>query len=81
MKLWNHKGMDMSEAVEDLRWLATLQKALRKKFGVECPKCKSLRPRTNPSILLPRQVCKVDGYRDPRTRLTDAHYQEVAKAL
>lgn len=71
----------MSEAVEDLRYLATLQKALRKKHGVECPKCRDQRPRTNASILLPRQVCKVDGYRDPRPRLTDEQYQEAAKAL
>lgn len=71
----------MSEAVEDLRWLATLQKALRKKFGVECPKCRDQRPRTNASILLPRQVCKVDGYKDPRPRLTDAQHQEVAATL
>jgi len=40
----------------------------RKLYGVECPECKRLRTRTNASILLPAQRCKVDGYRDPRAR-------------
>ena len=71
----------MSEAVEDYRALATFQKALRKKFGVECPKCKDLRPRTNASILLPGQRCRTDGFKDKRPRLTDDQYQEVADAL
>jgi hypothetical protein len=42
------------------------KKRLRAKYGVECPECKRLRPKTNASILLPKQRCKVDGYRDPR---------------
>lgn len=42
------------------------QKRLRAKYGVECPECKRLQPKRNASILLPRQRCKVDGYRDPR---------------
>ena len=42
------------------------QKRLRKKYGIECPECKRLQPKRNPTILLPRQRCKVDGYRDPR---------------
>jgi hypothetical protein len=40
----------------------------RVEHGVECPRCKEKRPRTNASILLPGQRCKVDGYRDPRQR-------------
>jgi len=42
------------------------KKELRRRFGVECPKCKEVRPKAHPSILLPQQRCKVDGYRDPR---------------
>ena len=38
----------------------------RKRLGIECPQCKIKRPKTNASILLPNQRCKVDGYRDPR---------------
>lgn len=41
---------------------------LRDRLGVECPQCKVKRPKTNASILLPGQRCKVDGYRDPRQR-------------
>ena len=44
----------------------------RLKFGVPCPRCAEARPKAHPSILLPMQICKVDGYRDPRTR--DAMY-------
>lgn len=40
----------------------------RRKLGVECPECRRLRPKTNASILLPGQRCKVDGYRDTRKR-------------
>jgi hypothetical protein len=54
------------------------KKGLRDRFGVECPECKVKRPKANPSILLPQQRCKVDGYRDPRPRLTDEQHQEVA---
>ena len=35
-------------------------------LGIECPQCKIKRPKANPTILLPNQRCKVDGYRDPR---------------
>lgn len=45
------------------------RKAVRDKFGIECPKCKEFRPKTNASILLPGQRCKVDGYRDPRQKI------------
>lgn len=41
-------------------------KERRRRFGINCPKCSEVRPRTNPSILLPGQRCKVDGYQDPR---------------
>ncbi len=41
----------------------------RAKHGVPCPRCAEVRPKAHPSILLPQQRCKVDGYRDPRPRL------------
>lgn len=45
------------------------RKEERRLHGVECPQCKIKRPKTNATILLPQQRCKVDGYRDPRPRL------------
>jgi len=42
------------------------KRELRSRLGVECPKCKTVRPKAHPSILLPQQQCKVDGYIDPR---------------
>lgn len=57
---------DMGELWKEVR---AERKALRDKHGIECPKCKELRPKTNASILLPGQRCKVDGYRDPRPRI------------
>ena len=53
------------------------RKALRKKYGVDCPECKRVRPKACPSILLPGQKCKVDGYRDPRPRLTDKELENL----
>lgn len=58
---------DMGELFNDMK---AARKALRARYGVECPQCKLLRPKTNASILLPNQRCKVDNYRDPRERLT-----------
>lgn len=53
------------------------KKALRTKYGVNCPQCAIKRPKAHPSILLPQQRCRVDGYRDPRPELTDQQYQDV----
>ncbi len=47
------------------------KKALRNRYGVNCPRCAEVRPKAHPSILLPQQRCRVDGYRDPRPYLTD----------
>lgn len=46
-------------------------KGLRKRYGVPCPQCPTHRPKAQPSILLPQQKCKVDGYVDPRPRIKD----------
>lgn len=58
---------DMGDYYNDIK---DHRRALRAKYGVDCPKCAEARPRACPSILLPQQRCKVDGYRDPRPRLT-----------
>ena len=67
----------MSETVEMLRAYADHKKALRAKYGVECPECKRLRPRTNATILLPGQRCRVDKYVDPSQELTDKEWSEA----
>ncbi len=54
---------DMGDYFNDLR---DSRRERRERLGVECPRCKDVRPKAHPSILLPSQRCKVDGYRDPR---------------
>lgn len=67
----------MSDMVDMYRDVRAMRKARRDKFGVPCPRCKEKRPKAEPSILLPNQACKVDGYLDPRTeRLTDEQLNE-----
>lgn len=68
----------MSEAVEVWQAMGEHRKALRAKYGVKCPGCAKARPRAHPSILMPQQRCKVDGYRDPRPELTDEKWKDVA---
>jgi hypothetical protein len=69
---------DLSETVETYQAMKDHRKAVRARFGVPCPQCAVKRPRAHPSILLPQQRCKVDGYRDPRPALTNEQQQEVA---
>jgi hypothetical protein len=42
------------------------QRQHRLRHGVSCPRCQQLQPRRDPTILLPGQRCRVDGYVDPR---------------
>jgi hypothetical protein len=58
---------DMGDLYNDLK---QGRKTLRDKHGVDCPRCPQVRPKATPSILLPQQRCKVDGYVDPRPRLS-----------
>jgi hypothetical protein len=50
---------------------------LRAKYGIDCPMCIKKQPRRIPTNMLPGQRCKVDGYRDPRPRLTEEQLDEV----
>jgi hypothetical protein len=45
------------------------KKSFKAKYGIPCPECKRLQPKRNPSILVPQQECRVDGYIDPRPRI------------
>lgn len=63
----------MGDMGDEYRAMREYRRKRRARFGVECPECKRLRPKTNASILLPQQKCKVDGYRDPRPRSEAPH--------
>jgi len=67
----------MSDMVDDFKALKDHKKALCAKYGIECPECKRLRPRANGTILMPRQRCRVDGYRDPRRELTNEQWSQA----
>lgn len=54
---------DMADAFREVR---AARKARRAEHGRPCPECLKRYPKRDPSLLLPQQVCKVDGYRDPR---------------
>ena len=56
---------DMADLFRDLR---EHKRDLRARLGVPCPQCRVKQPKREPSILLPGQRCRVDGYRDPRPR-------------
>lgn len=76
----NRKGKlevgDMGDLYRDVR---EYRRELRSNFGVPCPKCAEKRPKATPSTLLPGQKCNVDGYRDPRPRLTDSEISTARK--
>lgn len=69
----------MSEHAEIWRAMDAHRKAMRAKYGVDCPFCEAARPRTktNPTILLPQQRCRVDGYSDPRPALTSEQMRDA----
>ena len=64
----------MSDTISDYRSIDEHHKRLRAKYGVQCPECKAKRPKAHPTILLPQQRCRVDGYRDPRPELTNEQW-------
>jgi|JI9StandDraft_2_1071091.scaffolds.fasta_scaffold49251_4 hypothetical protein len=57
---------DMGDVWRDVK---EHRRNLRATLGVNCPRCAEVRPKAHPSILLPGQRCKVDGYVDSRPRL------------
>jgi hypothetical protein len=67
----------MSDIGDDFKALKDHNKALRQKYGVNCPRCSQVRPKAHPTILMPQQRCKVDGYRDPRPELTDEQWRDA----
>ena len=61
----------MSDTGDDYRAMHDHRARMRATYGKPCPKCLVLRPKANATILLPNQICKMHGYRDPRPELTD----------
>lgn len=59
---------DMGDAFKAMK---DQRKAVLRRYGVLCPRCREVRPKAHPSNLLPQQLCRVDNYRDPRPALTD----------
>lgn len=56
----------MSDTIDGFLALKAHHRERRARLGVNCPRCKEVRPKAHASILLPGQRCKVDGYIDPR---------------
>lgn len=67
----------MSEIGDAFKDLLVHNRAIRAKFGVECPKCRTFRPKAHATILLPGQRCRVDRYKDPRPDLTNEQWGSV----
>ena len=61
----------MAELSEFWRDVKESSKEFKAVHGIPCPECQRLQPKRNPTILLPQQQCKVDGYRDPRQRINE----------
>lgn len=57
---------DMGDYFNDLK---EHRRQMRETHGVNCPRCREKQPKRDPTILLPQQRCKVDGYQDPRPRV------------
>jgi len=70
----------MSDSIDGYRDIQAHKKALRAKYGVNCPVCARKRPKAHPSLLLPQQRCRVDGYTDPRPELTDEEWASAGAA-
>lgn len=56
----------MSDMIETFQDLREYRREMRVALGIPCPNCRIKQPKREPSILLPQQRCKVDGYCDPR---------------
>jgi len=67
----------VSDMIDGYKAMHDHRKALRRAYGISCPTCKVKRPRATPSILLPQQRCRLDGYVDPRPELTHEQWGSV----
>jgi len=67
----------VSDMIDMYRDFRAFKMARRRMYGIPCPQCAVKQPRRQPTILLPQQRCKVDGYRDPRPELTQAQIEAI----
>lgn len=67
----------MSDTIDAYRDLKEHHRQVRAKFGTPCPVCVEKLPRAHPKILLPQQVCRMHGYRDPRPALTQQDFDAL----
>lgn len=67
----------MGDMAEVFNAMNSHKKKVRAKYGVPCPECVVKLPRTNPSLLIPQQICKIHKYKDPRKPLTREQHQEL----
>lgn len=58
----------MSEYAELCRDMRDHKRKVKGEFGVLCEGCKIARPKAHPTIMLPKQKCKVCGHKDNRPR-------------
>lgn len=70
----------MGDMGDTFNLMRSARRALRTAFGTPCPRCIEGRPKAQPSILLPNQVCKVDGHIDPRPHTTVEQRNECYRA-
>lgn len=68
----------VSDMIDMYRDFRAFKAARRRMYGVPCPQCNVKQPKRQPTILLPGQRCKVDGYRDTRPALTQQQIEAIA---
>ena len=59
------------------RVLKDAKRELRATYARPCPVCQQRLPKAPPSMLLPRQKCRIHGYQDLRPRLSEEQVNEV----
>jgi hypothetical protein len=67
----------MSDMIDMYRDVKAHRRGVRKMYGMPCPKCREKQPLRQPTLLLPGQRCRVDGYYDPRPELTAEQLEAV----
>lgn len=62
--------------IDAFKVLKKLRTAERKAFGQPCPVCREQRPKAQPKVLLPGQVCRAHKphYRDERPDITQEQF-------
>lgn len=60
--------------------LRKAKQEMKRLHGRECPHCVAMPKGPPPRVLLPGELCKDHGYRDPRPRTPENDYQLRAEA-